>query len=188
MSLLTVCLIAVALAMDAFAVSLSTGTTMKKMQVRHALRMAGFFGVFQAVMPIVGWSLGLAAAGFMQGFDHWVAFALLTGVGGKMVYEAIWGDVNEAKPKKEQNIYMLITLAFATSIDAAAVGITLSFLNIDIVQPAVIIGLITFVISLLGVYIGVKVGNFFGSKIEIFGGLVLIGIGIKILLEHTLFA
>jgi putative Mn2+ efflux pump MntP len=186
MSLITVVLIALALAMDAFAVSLSTGVTMKKMHLRHAFRMAGFFGIFQAFMPIAGWSVGRFAADFIKAYDHWVAFVLLAAVGGKMIYEAIWGDKEAEEEKTDpHNIYILLTLAFATSIDAAAVGISLSFLNIAIIQPSVIIGIITFFVSLLGVWLGCRVGDIFGRKIEILGGIVLVGIGIKIVIEHV---
>jgi putative Mn2+ efflux pump MntP len=183
-SFITVVLIALALAMDAFAVSLSTGVTMVKMHLRHALRMAAFFGAFQAFMPIAGWSIGRFAAELIKTYDHWVAFVLLAIVGGKMIYEAIWGEEEEEKARDPLNIYILLTLAFATSIDAAAVGISLSFLNVAIIQPSLIIGVITFFVSLLGVFIGTRFGNLFGSRIEIVGGLVLIGIGVKIVIEH----
>lgn len=189
MSLITIFLLAVALAMDAFAVSLSTGVTMCKMHLRHALRMAAFFGAFQALMPIAGWAVGRFAAKYVQAFDHWIAFVLLAVIGGKMVYEAMRAKDDPADTKKQDphNVYILLTLAVATSIDAAAVGISLSFLNVDIIMPSIIIGVITFFISLLGTAIGCRVGDYFGSKVEIAGGLVLIGIGIKILVEHLFF-
>jgi len=188
LSLLTIVLIAVALAMDAFAVSLSTGVTMCKMHLKNALRMAGFFGGFQAIMPIAGWSVGRFAAEQIKSYDHWIAFALLAAIGGKMVYEAICGkEENEDEKRDPHNVYILLTLAFATSIDAAAVGISLSFLKVAIVQPSLIIGIITFFISLIGTYIGCKAGDVFGSKIEVLGGLVLIGIGVKILVQHLFF-
>lgn len=188
MSITTIIFIALALAMDAFAVSLSTGVTMCKMHLRHALRMAAFFGAFQAIMPIAGWSIGRFAAELIQSYDHWVAFVLLAIVGIKMIYEAVWGDKdNETDKKDPHNVYILLTLAFATSIDAAAVGISLSFLQVAIIQPSIIIGVITFFISLIGTAIGCKAGDIFGSKIEIAGGLVLIGIGTKILIQHLFF-
>jgi len=187
-SLPTVVLIALALAMDAFAVSLSTGCTMRTMHLRHALRMAAFFGLFQAMMPIAGWSAGRFAAALIQSYDHWVAFVLLGFVGGKMIYEAIWGGKNDTNDAQDpHNVYILLTLAVATSIDAAAVGVSLSFLQVEIVMPALIIGAITFFVSLLGTAIGCRAGNLFGSKVEIVGGLVLIGIGVKILVEHLFF-
>lgn len=190
MSLTTIILIALALAMDAFAVSLSTGVTMCKMHLRHAIRMAAFFGAFQAIMPILGWSVGRFAAEFIQRFDHWVAFLLLSVVGGKMIHEAVWGITSESEEEKRDphNVYILLTLAFATSIDAAAVGISLSFLKVAIIEPSVIIGVITFFVSLAGTYIGCKAGDIFGSKVEIAGGIVLIGIGTKILIEHLFFS
>jgi putative Mn2+ efflux pump MntP len=185
MSLPTIILIALALAMDAFAVSLGTGVTMCKMHLRHALRMAAFFGAFQAFMPIAGWSIGRFAADLIKSYDHWVAFALLAMVGGKMLYEAVRVEKESGEEKYDpHNVYMLLALAFATSIDAAAVGISLSFLQVAIIQPSLIIGASTFVISLAGVFIGCKAGNVFGRKIEIAGGLVLIGIGVKIVIAH----
>jgi manganese efflux pump family protein len=188
MSLITVVLIALALAMDAFAVSLSTGVTMCRMSLKRALRMAAFFGVFQAIMPIAGWSVGSFAADFISSYDHWIAFILLTIVGGKMIHDAIWGKNDDEEDKKDpHNVYILLTLAFATSIDAAAVGISLSFLKVAIIQPSIIIGIITFFVSLLGTAIGCKAGDIFGSKIEVFGGLVLVGIGLKILIQHLFF-
>jgi manganese efflux pump family protein len=188
MSLITIVLLALALAMDAFAVSLSTGVTMCRMHLRKALRMAAFFGVFQAIMPIAGWSVGSFAADLIKSFDHWIAFGLLSIIGGKMIYEALRSKDTAGEEKKDpHNIYLLLTLSFATSIDAAAVGISLSFLNVAIIQPSIIIGIITFFVSLLGTQIGCKVGDLFGSKIEVLGGLVLIGIGVKILIQHLYF-
>jgi manganese efflux pump family protein len=185
MSLITVFFIAVALAMDAFAVSITSGVTICKMHLRHALRIAAFFGAFQAFMPIIGWSLGRFAADYIMVYDHWIAFVLLSFVGGKMSWDALIGGNDEDEVRKDPlNIYILLTLAFATSIDAAAVGISLSFLKVDIIQPALIIGVITFFISLAGTFIGCRFGDKFGSKIEIIGGLVLIGIGFKIVVDH----
>ncbi len=187
MSLLTIILLAFALAMDAFAVSISSGVTIGKMHLRHALRIAGFFGFFQAAMPIAGWSVGHFAAGPIRAFDHWVAFGLLVFVGGKMIWEAFFIEAQNKKECNPLNIYILFTLAIATSIDAAAVGVSLSLIDVNIIQPALIIGLITFFVSLAGTWIGQKCGDFFGEKVEIAGGIVLIGIGCKILVEHLFF-
>lgn len=141
--------------MDAFAVSLSTGVTMCRMQLRFALRMAAFFGLFQAIMPIAGWSIGQFAAGLIESYDHWVAFSLLVIVGAKMIYKAIGGNAEREEEKKDpHNAYILLTLAVATSIDAAAIGISLSFLKVAIIIPSLIIGIITFFISLAGTAIG----------------------------------
>ncbi len=187
MSVITIVLIAIALSMDAFAVSISSGVTICKMHLRHALKIAAFFGGFQALMPVAGWSLGRLGADFITAIDHWVAFALLSIIGGKMLWEALFDKRDDNERSDPLNIYILLTLAFATSIDAAAVGISLSFLKVDIIEPSIIIGIITFFISLAGVFIGCKFGDKFGCKVEIAGGLVLIGIGIKIVIEHLFF-
>ncbi|MBN1575643.1 MAG: manganese efflux pump [Chitinispirillaceae bacterium] len=187
MSLPTVILLALALAMDAFAVSICSGATIEKMRLRHALRIAGFFGFFQAVMPVAGWSAGRYAAELIKACDHWIAFGLLTIVGGKMIYEALVFKAENEKRADPLNLYILFTLAIATSIDAAAVGISLSLLAVGIVQPAIIIGCVTFLVSLAGTWIGCRCGVLFGEKIEIAGGIVLIGIGCKILVEHLFF-
>ena len=181
---MTVFLLALALAMDAFAVSITSGVTIKKMRLRHALRIAAFFGVFQAVMPILGWSLGKLWATQLAQVDHWIAFGLLLVIGVKMIYEAMQLEQIEKEKGDPLNFYILLSLAVATSIDAAAVGVSLSFLEVAIVGPSIVIGAITFVISLAGTYIGKRFGDMFGKKIEILGGIVLIGIGVKILVEH----
>lgn len=188
MSILTIILIAIALAMDAFAVSIASGVTIKKMHLHHALRIAGFFGIFQAIMPVAGWSIGRFAAQSIRNWDHWIALALLVCVGVKMIHEALQTEEEKEERSDPLDLYILLTLSFATSIDAAAVGITMSFLNVTIIQPALIIGIITFLISFVGIYIGKKTGHLFGRKIEIFGGIVLIGIGIKIVIEHLYFS
>lgn len=173
----------VGLAMDAFAVSIASGFTIHRLRVRYALRIAFFFGAFQALMPIVGWLAGLSVREYISAFDHWIAFGLLVFVGGKMIYEANFMDGGDDK-KDPLNITMLLLLSIATSIDALAVGLTLSFIKVDIFTPAIIIGIVTFAFSFAGVYIGDRFGHFLESKIEILGGIVLIGIGIKILLDH----
>ena len=185
MNLITIVVIAVGLAMDTFAVSIASGTVSKQIKVSHALRMALFFGGFQLVMPLIGSFMGLALKKYIEGYDHWVAFGLLAAVGGKMIYESF-----KIKPAGDNpnlsNIFILLILSIATSIDALAVGITLSLITSSIVTAAIIIGLITFALSYFGVFVGQKLGHFFENKIEAIGGLVLIGIGIKIVLEHLL--
>ena len=183
MDILTILIIAIGLAMDAFAVSITSGLTIKKIKIGHAFRIAFFFGLFQAVMPVIGWLAGLGLKDFIASIDHWIAFILLVFVGGKMIYESTM-MVEDKDEKDPLNVHVLLVLSIATSIDALAVGISLSFLNIEIATPAIIIGIVTFVLSFLGVYIGEKFGHFFESKIEVIGGLTLIGIGTKILLEH----
>ncbi len=183
MDVITILIIAIGLAMDAFAVSIVSGLTLAHIRVRNALTVALFFGSFQALMPLIGWLSGNTLKGYISGFDHWVAFGLLCAIGCKMIYESfkLESDKENVDPQK---IGVLFVLAIATSIDALAVGISLSFLDVAIIIPALIIGLVTFLLSFGGVYVGNKFGHFFERKMELVGGLVLIGIGIKILIEH----
>jgi manganese efflux pump family protein len=183
--LLSVIPIAIGLSMDAFAVSITSGIAIKCLRIRHALRIALFFGAFQAVMPMVGWLAGIGLKSYVEAYDHWIAFTLLFFIGAKMIYEAVW--IKEVEKKCDPlNLSILLGLAIATSIDALAVGVTFAFIKIPIVTPALIIGVITFGISLGGVFLGNKIGDRLGSKMEVLGGLILIGIGIKILLQHIL--
>jgi len=186
MGLITIIVIAVGLAMDAFAVSIVSGTTYKQLKIKHALRIALFFGGFQALMPLIGSLAGLSIKAYVVHYDHWVAFGLLSAVGGKMIYESF-----KIKPAEQNvnpsNIFILLVLSVATSIDALAIGITLSFLRVSLAKAVIIIGLVTFILSYLGVFIGKKFGHFFESKIEAVGGLILIALGAKILFGHLLF-
>jgi len=183
---LEIIIIAVGLAADAFAVSVSSGAIIEKLHLRHALRIAVFFGFFQGLMPWIGWKIGSLASDLIRSVDHWLAFALLCFIGGKMIYESRKLEEEIEKTINPLNIYVLFTLAIATSIDALAVGITFSFLNVSIVEPVIVIGIVTFIFSLAGTYIGEFFGHVFEDKIEFVGGLILIGIGTKILIEHTL--
>jgi putative Mn2+ efflux pump MntP len=183
MKILTILFIAVGLSMDAFAVAVVTGSVYKEFKVRHALRMALSFGGFQAVMPIIGFLAGLGLKDYIEAYDHWVAFALLSFVGGKMIYESFKIDAVE-RNRDPSNPLVLLALSFATSIDALAVGITLSLLETPILLAVTIIGLVTFGLSYAGVAIGKRFGHFFESKVEIVGGIILIAIGIKIVVEH----
>ncbi len=195
MSLFELFLIAVGLSMDAFAVAICKGLGMKKLDMRQALVIGLFFGGFQALMPTIGWFLGAQFASLVMPIDHWIAFILLAFIGGKMLFDAIKGDdesetgeVKDGEGAKGSaprlDLRELTMLAIATSIDALAVGITFAFLDVDIVLAASFIGVVTFVLSV----IGVAVGNQFGSRWEkpstIVGGVVLILIGVRILLEH----
>lgn len=184
MNLSTIIVIAFALAMDAFAVAICSGAAIKNMRLHHAFRIAAFFGFFQALMPLFGWALGQTTAHLVRDFDHWIAFTILLIIGGKMLYEAFYPDRQRIERRDPLNIYVLIMLSIATSIDAAAVGISMACLDIDILEPILIIGVITFIVSLLGTYIGKKGNEYLEGKVEIIGGLALIGIGIKILIEH----
>ena len=183
MPLLTILAIAVGLSIDAFAVAVASGIAIKRMHLRHAMLLASFFGGFQALMPVLGWLLGHWAFAFVSAFAHWIAFGLLAFVGGKMICEA------RKLPKEEAvdnplDLYVLFGLSVATSIDAFAVGLTFSLLNVAILMPVLIIGAITFALSFAGMYIGNVFGHLFETKLEICGGLVLIGIGVEILFQH----
>ena len=183
-------LIGVGLAMDAFAVSICKGLAMKKVKKAQALVIGLFFGGFQALMPFIGWVLGTRFQSYITSIDHWIAFILLGFIGGKMIYEALQKEEDECgcgcteKTDAKLDLKELFILAIATSIDALAVGITFAFLNYPIVEAITIIGVVTFLISVGGVY----VGNFFGTrykkKAELAGGIILVLIGVKILLEH----
>ncbi len=185
MALITILIIALGLSMDAFAVSIVSGASYKRLKIKHALRIALFFGGFQAIMPLIGYMAGLSIKAYIGLYDHWVAFGLLSAVGSKMIYESfkISSAEDNFNPSK---ILILLILSVATSIDALAIGITLSFLRISLVTAVVIIGLVTFILSYLGVFIGKRFGHFFENKIEAIGGAILIGLGLKILFEHLL--
>jgi len=186
MGLFTIIIMAIGLAMDAFAVSIVSGSAYKKLEVKHAFRVALFFGAFQALMPLIGSLAGMSVRQYLAGYDHWIAFGLLSAVGAKMIYESF-----KITPAKENfnpsNIWVLLVLSVATSIDALAIGVTISLLPVSIAMAVVIIGMVTFVLSYLGVFIGKKFGHFFENKIEAVGGLILIGLGVKIVFEHLLF-
>ena len=186
--IVTISGIAVGLAMDAFAVSVASGSIFKELHIRHALRMAFFFGAFQAVMPLLGYAAGNTFAEHIVSFDHWIAFGLLVLIGGKMIYEAFKIVEVEKKPQNPSNLVVLVALSIATSIDALAVGVTLSVVTHHIYAAVILIGVITFVLSYVGYEIGKKLGHFFENKIEILGGLILIAIGVKILISHLITA
>ena len=179
---LTVSLIAVGLAMDCFAVSLCKGLATKGERAKTALIMAFSFGVFQAVMPLVGFAAGIYLLDDISGYDHWIAFGLLGAVGSKMLWESFRGEKTESF--NSLGLRELLILSVATSIDALAVGLSLAFLNMPILFAAVIIGVVSFLFSLTGFFLGKKAGERFGGYAEIAGGLILIGIGVKILSEH----
>ena len=180
-------LMGVGLSMDAFAVSICKGLAMRKVNKKQAFVIGLFFGGFQALMPFIGWALGSQFESYITSIDHWIAFVLLVVIGGNMVKEAVsekGGEDEVEQMDPPLDIKEMFILAIATSIDALAVGITFAFLNYPIVEAITIIGITTFVISIIGVY----VGNFFDSKYkkraEIVGGVILILLGVKILLEH----
>ncbi|MEE0845190.1 MAG: manganese efflux pump MntP family protein [Eggerthellaceae bacterium] len=180
-------LIAVGLSMDAFAVSVCKGLGMRRLNLRYALVIALFFGGFQALMPLAGWALGAGFQSLIEPVDHWIAFALLAFIGGKMLWDAFRGegeDEGASTASERLDLREILMLAIATSIDALAVGVSFAFLNVDIVPAVSLIGVITFVLSLAGVGIGHVFGARFEKPATIVGGVVLIVIGTKILLEH----
>ncbi|WP_373478702.1 manganese efflux pump MntP family protein [Geminocystis sp.] len=183
MNLITIFLTSIGLAMDAFAVSIGGGISIKKVTLKDYLIIATFFGGFQFLMPLLGWSGGLFFRDFILSFDHWIAFGLLSLIGGKMLYESFQDD-EEEEGTDFRNLSVLLTLAIATSIDALAVGLTFSVIKTPIIEASIIIGVITFFICLFGVFIGNKFGHLFEKQAEIIGGIILIGIGVKILIEH----
>ena len=182
MGILEIIIIAIGLAMDAFAVSICKGLSMKKMSWKKGLIIGGYFGFFQALMPLVGYLLGIGFQDKVTGIDHWIAFILLGIIGINMIKEALSKEDDEKNDSV--NFKEMIVLAIATSIDALAVGITMAFLEVNIALAITIIGIITFAISVIGVKIGNIFGNKYEKKAELAGGIILILMGIKILLEH----
>ncbi|WP_297712099.1 manganese efflux pump MntP family protein [Clostridium sp.] len=203
MNIITIVLTAFALAMDAFAVSVTKGMTLKNLTKGMAIKIALFFGCFQAVMPLIGWMLGISFQGYIKAIDHWIALILLSILGGKMIYE-FYENSKEASTEKEEaaneasttleeeeeskselSNKELTTLAIATSIDALAIGVGFAFLSVNIVYSSLIIGVITFVVCFIGVIAGKKIGGIFKDYAELIGGIILILIGINIFNDHT---
>ncbi len=185
MSIVEVVLIAVGLAMDAFAVSLGIGTTGQAKARRPIFRLSFHFGLFQCLMPILGWLIGSRIEFFVGQIDHWVAFGLLGFVGSRMIRSGlnVDGETYSSDPSRGRTLVML---AIATSIDAMAVGLSLAMLRVDIISPSIIIGIITGILSLIGLGIGYKLGETFGKRMEIIGGLLLVAIGVRILITHLM--
>ena len=185
--------LAIGLSMDAFAVSICKGLSVEKTSIKHMCIAGLWFGGFQALMPFIGYTLGSAFTEYIIAVDHWIAFGLLSLIGGNMIKEALSGDEDDCDccSKSEPNpfgIKTMFLMAVATSIDALAVGVTFAFLRVDILWAITFIGIITFCFSAIGIKIGSIFGSKFKSKAEFAGGLILIILGIKILLEHTLLA
>jgi len=178
--------IAIGLAMDAFAVAIATSVSLGKVSRRQLFRFSFHFGLFQGVMPFLGWLAGSSIARYIYTWDHWVAFGLLAFVGGKTIYEACRKPTLETEtiPKDPTRGWNLVMLSIATSIDALAVGLSFAMLNITIGYPCVIIGIVTAVITLAGMLLGSRVSARFGRRVEILGGIILILIGLKILFDH----
>ena len=191
MGLTTILLTAFALSMDAFAVSITKGITLNKINKQIAFKIAFFFGLFQGMMPFLGWFLGIRFESYIKSIDHWIAFFLLSFIGIKMILDTKEADNDILNTNEKYNsLYSinnkeLIILSIATSIDALAVGISFAFLNIDIVPICLSIGIITFLVCFIGVIIGKKIGAMFKNYAQIIGGIILILIGLNILNEHT---
>ena len=179
----TTILLSLGLAADAFAVAVSSGLAIKHMKVNKALKIALFFGVFQALMPVIGWLIGVSFSFLITPIDHWIAFGLLSFIGGRMIYESLQSEECEKK-FNPLDTGTLITLSVATSIDALAVGLGFAVLKDSIALAVTAIGFITFFLAFAGVFIGHKCGNLFANKIEILGGAILIFIGSRILFMH----
>jgi len=177
--------LACALAMDAFAVALVTGLTLNPLTGRHIFRLGFHFGLFQALMPVLGWLLGVSVQRHIAAFDHWLAFGLLSLVGGKMLWESWQGDEHTGPSTRDPTSgWSLVMLSVATSIDALAVGLSLALIGSTIVIPAVVIGLVAASLTTVGMLLGRKIGAAWGKRVELLGGLILIGIGVKIVIEH----
>ena len=183
MDLISIFFLALALAMDAFAVAVSTGIVLKKVTFRQFFRLSFHFGLFQFLMPVIGWLAGLSVQKFIQDYDHWIAFLLLAFIGGKMIHEAFQKEEEENNNDPTRGV-TLVVLSVATSIDALAVGFSLALLRVSIWFPAIIIGIVAAAMTLLGMVIGKSAGLLFGKRVSVMGGIILFVIGIKILIEH----
>lgn len=186
MDLLTLLGLATALAMDAFAVALSAGLTLPQLTRRHLFRFGFHFGLFQALMPVLGWAAGRGLRSTIESYDHWIAFALLATVGLRMCFGALKNSEEDSGSSDPTRGWSLIMLSIATSIDALAVGLSLALLGNPIIIPALIIGLVCAILTLAGMLLGRKLGASWGPGVEFVGGLILLAIGTKILIEHTL--
>ena len=183
MKIIEIILISISLAMDAFAVSICKGLSMSKMDWKKAIIIGLYFGIFQALMPTIGYFLGTTFETLVTSFDHWIIFILWFVIGGNMILES-FSQSDENDESSDINFSSMVVLAIATSIDALAVGITFAFMDINIFSTVSLIGLITFVLTVIGVKIGNKFGNKYESKAKLLGGIILILIGVKILFEH----
>jgi putative Mn2+ efflux pump MntP len=188
MGFLTILIVAVGLAMDAFTVSIAAGIKLGCVTGRQSFRMAFAFGFFQFMMPIIGWVAGYAVEDYIGAFDHWVAFALLSFIGGKMIYECFETEAVPSFRGDPTKGLTLLALAVATSIDAFAVGLSFGVLHQGILYPSIVIGIIAALFSVVGLEAGCRIGTFLNRKMEFIGGIILIIIGVKIVLDHTVFA
>lgn len=186
MSLITLLAIAVGLAMDACAVAIATSAMLSRLRKRQIFRFAFHFGLFQALMPVVGWLAGQTFARFISGWDHWVAFGLLAIIGGRAVYEAIRHDCEDLKQSDPTRGWTMVGLSIATSLDALAVGLSFALLGVRIWYPAAVIGVVTAVLVVIAMLIGTRIGRGRERWMKLAGGIVLIAIGVKILIEDLI--
>ncbi len=186
MNLLEVFGIAVGLAMDALAVAIATSISLGRVSGRQLFRFSWHFGLFQAMMPLFGWALGQSVRVYIEAFDHWIAFILLAYVGGKAIWGAFKEDSEAETPADPTRGASLVILSVATSIDAFAVGLSFAMLEVEIWLPILIIGVVTGLITLMGMLVASRLGSKLGKHVEILGGLILLGIGLKILFEHLM--
>lgn len=190
MNFTTILFIAIGLSMDAFAVSVTNGIMLKHVKPKDALKISGAFGIFQGLMPLIGWAVGISFEKYITSVDHWIALILLGFIGGKMIYETLQPEETEECSDEECRRKVLdnktiLLLAIATSIDALAVGVSFAFLKVNIAESIIVIGVTTFVLCFIGVFIGKKCGELLKRYAELFGGIILILIGLKIFIEHT---
>ena len=176
--------IAFALAMDAFAVALVTGLTLKPLTGRDVFRLSFHFGLFQFLMPLVGWNAGRALYSYIASVDHWVAFALLAFVGGRMIWSARGSAEAQSGGTNPTRGWDLVLLSVATSVDALAVGLSLAMVGTEILIPSIVIGLVAAALTIVGMLVGKRIGTLWGKRVEVLGGLILVAIGVRILFEH----
>ena len=183
MNLFSLILLGVGLSIDSLAASITTGACSKNIKFKYIIKVASFMAVFQGVMPLIGWLIGSSFKNMIEDYDHWVAFILLLGIGGKLIYDGLSNSPNKSDINIKNNM-LLVGMSIATSIDAMIIGVGFGLIEINIWLAMLIIGITTFIFSIVGVFVGEKIGNKINNGIEIFGGLVLTAIGLKILLEH----
>jgi len=184
MGWISLIIVAFALAMDAFAVAIVTGLTLDPVTRRHVFRLSFHFGLFQALMPVLGWLAGFAVQRYISEVDHWVAFALLAFVGGKMILGAVRGEDSQAVRTDPTSGWDLVLLSTATSIDALAVGLSLALIGSPIVLPALVIGVVAAGLTVIGMKLGSRIGALWGKRVEAIGGIILVAIGLRILVSH----
>lgn len=184
MDLVTLLAIAVGLAMDAFAVSIASSVSLGRVTGRQVFRLSSSFGLFQALMPVAGWAMGLTFVGLVAGWDHWLAFGLLAFVGCRAIWQSLKADGERRDCQDPTTGINLLLLSVATSIDALAVGLSFAAMKLTILVPVLVIGAVAAAFTVAGMLLGCRLGSLFGRRMEFAGGLILIGIGIKIALEH----